>query len=508
MKRLCLLILSSWAFVSSNVAAEDWQYTVRPGDDIWTLARQFCGSARKADDIAQHNEIPDPKNIRAGTRISIPVNWLAFAPSAARLIAVSDGVRRTDLTGAQLSANVGDVIEMDERIETAAGTAVVEFADGSILAIEPNSDVLFNKLTVFGPAGMVDTHLRFYRGRGNAKVQPQNQGDRFRIQTPEGIAAVRGTQFRVGRQAHAQRSTTETLTGLVEYQQASSSASLPQGFGVLASSAGITKEALLPAPAWQSEPLTLGQGTKLEWPAVSGAKRYSLAWALKSTPQLIVERVSSDQPQALVTVSPGSYLVKVRAASANGIEGYDAARPIVVKSAPPNALSAAVQETGRVLLTWQDTGSGPYQVNISGNDGTRNEQSEERQLALTLPAGNYQWSVASQLSAPSASHTFTVLPATPTGLQVRRNDKQLQLTWDGTPDATEYLLHISNGSGEPIELQTTDNFATVEVATKGPHQITLVSQQNSLQSKPLQKRVNITSPNWWLLLLFLPFLAV
>ena len=57
---------------------------------------------------------------------------------------------------------------MGDSLIVRAGSVLVEFADGSDLAIEPDSRVLFNKLTVFGPAGMVDTHLRFAYGRATS----------------------------------------------------------------------------------------------------------------------------------------------------------------------------------------------------------------------------------------------------------------------------------------------------------------------------------------------------
>ena len=145
---------------------------------------------------------------------------------------------------------------MGDSVITAEGAVLVQFADTSELAIQPNSEVLFNKLTAFGPAGMVDTHLRFAYGRGNARVQPQNRGDRFRIQTPQGIAAVRGTEFRVGHRSEENASNSETLEGLVAFLRPDQNTDLPAGFGVAASARGVVKETLLDAPQWLDQETT------------------------------------------------------------------------------------------------------------------------------------------------------------------------------------------------------------------------------------------------------------
>ena len=66
--KLALLLLGCSAFLP--VHADDWLYTIRPGDELWSIAQTYCGSARAAEEIARHNGIADATRIRAGERIA------------------------------------------------------------------------------------------------------------------------------------------------------------------------------------------------------------------------------------------------------------------------------------------------------------------------------------------------------------------------------------------------------------------------------------------------------
>ena len=169
---LVTLFALSLALETGVARADDWTYTIRPGDDLWTIARDYCGSAKVAPRIAQHNNVADVYALRVGSRINIPTDWLVFAPTTARITQLQGDVTHLSSHGrqpAQANAELG----MGDVIVTRSGSAQVTFADQSTITIQPDSRVLFNKLTAFGPAGMVDTHLRFAYGQGTSNVQPQ-----------------------------------------------------------------------------------------------------------------------------------------------------------------------------------------------------------------------------------------------------------------------------------------------------------------------------------------------
>lgn len=124
---LALLVPTCWG--------EDWLYTVRPGDELWNVAAKYCGSANFATRLAAHNKLDDPKLVRPGTRIKIPIEWLVRQPADATVVSA--------LGTAYLYApqrepvEVGQKVSMGHSIETADGSVAVQFADESLLMIAP-----------------------------------------------------------------------------------------------------------------------------------------------------------------------------------------------------------------------------------------------------------------------------------------------------------------------------------------------------------------------------------
>lgn len=507
---LLILLISS-----ISAWAEDWQYSMRPGDDLWSIARKYCGSAKKAADIASYNEVPDPADVRAGTRINIPVKWLVFEPSSAKVVHTNEVVVRITEDGQRHDARAGDILNMGDVIETAGGAAVVQFADGSTIAIQPDSKVLFNKLTAFGPAGMVDTHLRFSYGRGTATVQRQNRGDRFRVQTPEGIAAVRGTVFRIGRaRTTAAFTNTETLTGLVDFEQATAATSVPGGFGVAASNSGVVKEALLPAPVWQTSAGEIGVAGTLAWENLTDAQSYVVTWSHASNPDVVVHRATTSNPSVSVNVTPGEYAVGLRGVSANGIEGVDSSRTFKVRGRAPHATRSQPGHDGQVTLSWQhsDDTASDYVVimtNTNTNQTTERTHSSDS-LTLALAPGNYAWHVAAVDSARSSVAFFDLQPASVTDVKIHRKGKVLSLNWGANDQAEQYHLVLTPEQSElsPINLTTKDNQARIEVPEFGNYRLSLASEQSNLHSTPRYETVRVTRRPWWLFLLTLPILAL
>lgn len=423
-----LLLWISAAAAQTAPTGPDWRYTVRPGDELWGIAARFCGSSSYAQRLAAHNALTRPEALRAGTALRIPVAWLVRQPAAVLVRAVSG----TAQDGAGQPLAIGDRIAMGARIRTGDGFAVVAFADGSTLEIGPRSDVLFNILTAFGDTGMVDTHLRFYRGRGAARVVKRATGSRFRIWTPSGIAAVRGTDFRVGTLAQPSvGSRVETLTGAVEFSTANATVPLPAGFGVLASPEGVTRESLLPAPTFvTAAQAVLGPTDVVQWQSVSDAARYSITlYAQGTTQDVPVAAAETIDPQYGLSALPvGVYGVTVRAVSANGLEGYGTTQAVQRVAAPPPVadLGATVGlfDRGRgdasVTLEWTP---GPVEptLELVPLDSVTAAQplsvpAGASTLSLRAPPGRYRVKAEHRVAGVTSSAAtveFEVQPPTP-----------------------------------------------------------------------------------------------
>ena len=512
------LIILATVFGASSARADDWSYTLRPGDDLWRIAQRFCGEIGSAAKIAQHNGISDPALVRAGQRINIPTDWLVFEPATAKVIAITGSVsisRGTSRNVQQVSARIGDVLRMGHLLTTGEGSALVEFADGSILVLKPDSEVLFNKLTAFGPAGMVDTHLRFAYGRGTATVQPQNQGDRFRIATPEGVAAVRGTEFRIGHQGGGDDavSNTETLEGRVEFEAAGQTADLPSGYGVAVSGTSVVREALLEAPVFENGPQTgaatqTTSGGELSWRALAGASRYIATWSEASAPGTVAAQRLTNEPRLTVDVPTGNYDLAVRGVSASGVEGFDATQRLAVVDPGPLNLSTSGDIGGDVTFAWEFPAGAPASaVSITL---AADHWEEARKLSATgtthtvhLAPGSYRWRVQQPSSAPSPEARFRLRPATPENLVAESARRTLTVSWDSVANAQGYALKVTPTAGtrEAIarELSAGTTSASIEVPAFGTYRIAVEAIANGQRSVAATTEDRVQRRPWWLL---------
>jgi hypothetical protein len=131
-------------------------------------------------------------------------------------------------------AQVGDRLRNLDRVHTLANTrAALRFTDdGSILRLNPNSKVI---ITSGDESGVVARTLTLELGEVWARV---NRRDRttLRVQTPAGVAAVKGTEFLV-RVDEQGVTTVLTLEGVVEFFNRAGRVDLTAGSKVVVDSA-------------------------------------------------------------------------------------------------------------------------------------------------------------------------------------------------------------------------------------------------------------------------------
>jgi len=242
------LLLMLVFFMPAVVSAEEdyWEYTFRPGDTIWDIAKKYTTSVNNWDEIQNINliRLGADRKIRPGTRIVIPVSMLKLQPTPALVIALdgeisvfraNDGERQTLTTESKLYSG--------DRIVTDAKQSVrLQFADQSELQILPNSEVVLDKLSHYKKSGMVDTRIRLNSGAVNTQVEKQRPDSRYQITTPSAITAVRGTSFRLSTDEQ-QISRTEVTGGMVAVSAGQSEKSVKDGFGIVAE-----KDKPLPEP--------------------------------------------------------------------------------------------------------------------------------------------------------------------------------------------------------------------------------------------------------------------
>lgn len=506
MNRRCALAAFCLLFICTSALAADWLYTIRPGDEIWNIAKRYCGSPSFASRIIEHNRLIDERAIRPGSRLRIPIDWLIRQPATAEILSVRGQV--TLLTPEPDPARKGDNISMGDRLTTEDGSAVVAFADGSTLTVAAQSDLLFNVLTGYGDTGMVDTSLRFYRGRGTTQVIRRNDSSRFRISSPAGTAAVRGTRFRFA--VAEDTSLTETLEGEVGFLT-DSETPVPAGFGIAASPAGVIREPLLPAPIWRSGEGRYSTGSQLQWTPVPDAVGYRARVYLRTSPQTPVLDQLVDEPSlSLGNLAPAEYTVAVRAISQNDLEGFESQLPISLSTTAPVPTTANEFTEGSAILSWQTTGSGAaYTIEIAEDAEFANpvqtvENLNSTQLEPPLQAGRYFWRVKDSTSVYSAKQAITVRPIAPEKLEIELKWRDLSLQWQ-SPQAGSFDLTISRNPdlSDPVVQKTLSqaSFAS-ELPGTGTYYIEVVAITNGIRSAPTTAEVQAAKPPpWWILVL-------
>lgn len=137
--------------------------------------------------------------------------------------------------GPERRAEVGDRLRHQDVIATSANTrAAIRFTDdGSILRLNPHSQL---RIRAEGGRSALVRTLELEFGEVWARVN-RREGAEFRIQTPAGVAAVKGTEF-VVRVDEAGVTTVLTLEGVVEFFNDAGSVDVTARSRVQVSSAG------------------------------------------------------------------------------------------------------------------------------------------------------------------------------------------------------------------------------------------------------------------------------
>ena len=151
------------------VSAEEeyWEYTLRPGDSIWSIAKRFTTSVNNWAELEKLNQARQgsSQKLLAGTRIVIPVSMLKLQPSPALVIAIKGGAKLTRANGESAEVTTDTKLHSGDKIVTADGQSLrLQFADKSELQVLPNSEVILDKLSHHKDSGMVDTRIRLNSG--------------------------------------------------------------------------------------------------------------------------------------------------------------------------------------------------------------------------------------------------------------------------------------------------------------------------------------------------------
>lgn len=409
-KSWMLLLLLAWAPLA---AAQDWSYRIRPGDTIWDLAGEYLKPGIPWQRLQAYNHIANPYQLPPGSTVRFPLAWLHMQPARARVVAVRGEASASGIENAgTVPVTEGMELGFGALLRTSRdATLSLEFADGTRLLLQSESELRLDRLSRYGKSGMVDTRLRLQRGRITNSVTPSRGGaPSFIVDTPNASSAVRGTRFRVS--AEAARTQTEVLEGSVAVSMGSRSTMVRNGHGTVVAAGQATPiraVPLLPAPDLSGVPATSnGTRTELKWPALDRAHRYRVQTSNTSTfDTLLADVETADAHASLSTPQDGQYHLRVRAIDAQGLEGRDATTRFTVEilPEPPFVIAPVAGSTVRETqpgFRWAGVaGVAGYRFELADNAAFENpvvslqEKTTSLRMPQALAPGDYYWRIAS-----------------------------------------------------------------------------------------------------------------
>lgn len=464
LKQLLLLPLMLLTFINSSHAG-DWIYTVRPGDTIWQLSQQYLKDPNQWPAVQKLNNVDVAKALQPGTQLSIPLEWLKHQPTPARLVE-----NRGDVTllrnGKPQPLTAATAIHSGDTLRSGAdGSATIEFADGSLLLLQPNSELEMDSLGSFDASGMVDTSVRLKKGRVENRVAPQKPDSRYRIITPAAVAAVRGTEFRVGADNNGDLMRNEVLEGKIAVSGSGVTRAVPTGYGTIAETGTPPSEPQpLPAAPNLSGLTRHGSesGITFSWPAVSGAVRYRA----QLTPDerfttLLRDELLESTELTWSGLPPADYTMRVRAINAIGLEGFDARHAFTIMAPvaaprPTTPEDGAVLAPGKPWIAWSHTpGVNSYHLQLAtdaqfstGLLDIAGIVNNHYRPVDDLPPGQYYWRVASisagiesEFSTPR-HFVISAEPEAPGAITVMLKGHDASFSWPAVDGAVQYQFQL------------------------------------------------------------------
>ncbi|MBK7417502.1 MAG: FecR domain-containing protein [Dechloromonas sp.] len=271
-------------------------------------------------------------------------------------------------------------------------SVVLQFPDGSRMLVREHSQVRLQNNKFVPLAEGRDIRLNIPKGKVENEISklPAASG-RFEIQTPSGIAAVRGTQFRVA--SFSDETRTEVLEGKVALAHKNGPHSaLPAGYGMaMQKNSRVEAIPLLKAPHISEDSLLAERlPIDLQLAAVDDARRYRTLVSAKGLSSAVVsDQVTEIAVMRIRDIPDGDYVLRVRAIDAKGLEGEELVRPLTVNArpGPPFAISPGADARLAALrpeFSWaRNSEASGYHFQLAANPEFKAPLIDEPSLAVS-----------------------------------------------------------------------------------------------------------------------------
>lgn len=426
---LAICLLSSPVAAQPAVAGE-WIYRVVPGDSLAAIARTYLASGVAWQRLQRYNHLGHPRRLVSGRELRIPLAWLRTEATVATVVVVAGRARVEHASGAAAAdLAVGDELRAGDVLATDDGASVtLQMADATQVLVSGATRARMESLLLLGRSGVASTRLALDKGEAESRVNPARvDGTRYEIRTPVLTLGVRGTEFRVRVDADGATTVAEVTQGKVVATPVGApltgsrrapgngpaETSIDAGFGLVAgASRPLAPAPLLGAPALDDVlPLVERVPLGFTWPAIVGAAAYrAQVFVDQAVDRRLLDGVFPAAAARWADLPDGSYLLRVRARDAQGLEGLSTQRAFVVKARPepPFTTSPRAQarlQGERVELAWTRAAAAQrYRLQLASDAGfadlriDRADLDSDR-LEVRLPVGWYYWRLASVAAA-------------------------------------------------------------------------------------------------------------
>lgn len=481
------LLLSLVCAVSS--LAQDWVYTVQPGDNLWILCKKHLKSMRYWKELVELNSVQDPYNIPPGTTLRFPMEWLKSGSSVATIIELTGEATIIERnTEHERVAVKGKILWDNDIIRTAADSnATLQFVDGSKILIQADSEMKMERLMSYGATGMADTKVRLESGRSHNNVIPHSgPGSRFEISTPSAIAAVRGTEYRISAEKSGE-SRAEVLTGAVGVDSSGESRDVPEGFGTITypDKEPLDPVKLLPAPDLSGFPETvLRVPFPLKPKEIEGAVQYRLQIAKdRQFTTLLFDSAFPSVNMWGPDLPDDTYFLRVHGIDAKGLEGLYSVHAFAIQAhpVPPmqvTPMADAVLQQSSPMFQWSEPQDAEqYWFQLAADESFDKPVSEMKGLADTtytpdieVVPGVYYWRVASvngkgKIGPFSDSQKFRRTPPSPDMSDAEMDVEEMTFRWRKAEPGQSFTCQIAQNP-EFTDLLTDQQVTTPHYSLK------------------------------------------
>lgn len=348
MKRTLAFVLSFC--LASAVAAEDTigTHVVKAGETLQGITVKYLGTSKAWQENWKLNpDVRDPNRLVPGQKLRVIIARTLPAQSAL-VRSVSRHVERKPEPKPWTAAQAGDRLAERDGLHTfPASSAELRFDDDTTLTLTEQS-LVFLRAAAPAPSARERSAVEIVDGHADLEkpVQAKKPID-IEIVVGSTVAAAKDPGAKARFRSEAKNAQVMSYRGATSVASAGAEVKVGAGMGVSVPDGQKpgTPEKLLGAPAIGALDFASAR-PRLRWPALNGAKSYSVEICRDRACTELIARAASvngTEWRPADPLSAGSFFWRVTGRSASGLDGYPAVATLVVR----RGISGVITNDGR-----------------------------------------------------------------------------------------------------------------------------------------------------------------